>query len=249
MARVTRLLGEEDDEEEQQPPQQQQSLLPGADGDELTQIGLNARQKQMLKKQQLTGTMRIGAQGKRSLRYELRNALAIVLAAPREIPIPEALSWGMQDLLNESEDEWTRIDPLVKLRKTISTGTCIICIKEVTPISRYLVARASQCTYQLQVTGKLRTEPERYDDNEIVIKPYRGGSDGRDRYSSFGLADLDLDALVGPEYMEQVEALMITLGPLSPSDVCDPDWIDTQQDEVLALIKGEKVAMKAKPTF
>lgn len=209
--------------------------------------GLNARQLQMLKNQQLSGTLRMSASVRRVLPYEVRNALAIILAHPRDLDLPDDVRWSLEQKLEQSEDEFTRIDPVVTVCRTLNTGVCTIYLKEAVPISRLLVARALRCTYVVQITNKTKTEPQSFDDNELVIKPWRGNVAGGDRYTTFGLATLDLEGQVGEELMDQVDAHFLALGPLSPADACQSDWLEEQQDEVAALLRGEKVALKPKP--
>lgn len=255
-ARVARVY-EEDEEEEEDEKNQYGGPGANARGDDDGRLtgpavlparnGLNARQKQMLKDNQMSGTVRYSATVRRTLPYEVRTAMAVVLGCPQDTGLSEEARLVLEHRLEQSEDEWTRIDPLVSVCKTINTGHCNIYVKEVVPISRWLVARALRCEYALRITGKARIEGLPYDDNEIVVKPYKGHEGAAERYASFGLAALDLEGVAGPDALLQVEAHMLQLGPLSPADVCDPTWLDEQAEVVSALVRGERVAMKPKP--
>jgi hypothetical protein len=234
-ARVTRLYGDDEDEPLDAVAEQE------------VKGGLNARQKQMLEKQQLVGTVRLSAAVRRIIPYDVRNALAVVLAHPRDLDLPDEVRWSLDQKLQQSEDEFTRIDPIITVCTTINTGACNIYVKESVPISKLLMARALRLTYSVKITNKINTESYGFDDNAIVIKPYRGGADGRSRYANFGLSTLDFAREVGDDMLDQVDAHMLQLGPMSPADVCDPQWLDDEQEVVGALLRGERVALKAKP--
>ena len=250
-ARIARVYEEEDEEVDRGGPgtetREDDDRRGGGNMGPPARNGLNARQKQMLKDNQMSGTVRYSATVRRTLPYEVRSAIAVVLACPQDTGLSEEARLVLEHRLEQSEDEWTRIDPLVSVCKTLNTGHCNIYLKEVVPISRWLVVRALRCEYALRITGKAHMEALPYDDNEIVVRPYRGREGAAERYASFGLAALDLEGVAGPDALLQVEAYMLQLGPLSPADVCDPTWLDEQGEMVGALLRGERVAMKPKP--
>lgn len=218
------------------------------DDDEDGQRNLNPHQRQMLKDHQLSVPVRRGALVPRMMPAELQAALAVVLAHPRNVELPEDLRDKLQRDLDVCEDEFTVIDPMVQLCKTLSTGTCNIYLKEAVPVSRYLMVRALRAQYTVQITTKIKTTPLPYDDNELIVKPFRRpGGFPRDRYAAFGITALDLRELCTDEVLEQVDAYMVSLGPLSPTMASNPQWLDEQVDSVSALLRGERVVLKPKP--
>jgi hypothetical protein len=213
--------------------------------------GLNERQQMMLEKNQLMTPLKLGATKVRIVSHALQAACLEILDNPRTVPLDEDTRFAMEQIVQKCEDEFTRIDPLITISKTISTGHCNIYVKEVVPVSRFLIARALHATFVLQITGRVKTDPQPFDDNEINVRPFRREANSgsfADRYASFGLAELDLERQVNdPDTLDQVEAHMISLGPLKPVDACNPEWLEDQQETVSALLKGERVAMKPKP--
>jgi hypothetical protein len=231
------------DDDEQEEPDERNGRVPVDDA--VSQDGLNARQKQILKNHQLMTPMRVASSTPRVISHAIQSAIYTILDNPRLVPLKEDARDVLEDVVRHAQDEFTCIDPLVNISKTLSTGTCNIRLKETTPVSRLLIARALHCEYTIQLTSRMKNDPEPYTDNELEITPCRRTSNGR--YALFGLGELNFEGMVDPELLLQVEAHMLSLGPLKPAEVCDPEWLAEQQEMVTALLTGQRVAMKPKP--
>jgi hypothetical protein len=150
----------------------------------------------------------------------------------------EALTYHM--------DEYTIVDPVVSLSASVETGTCRIHLKEVVPISRYIMARVLGASYFVQVTPKAKTPATMYD--EVLVQPYKG-SQSAEKSQPFGIeaavdAKLDdLEDMAPEEFARQTQAYMFTLGPRSTVEVCEIEFIETQSEAFRKILSGDLVPL------
>lgn len=137
--------------------------------------------------------------------------------------------------LRDFPSELVRIDPQVVLYHTVNTGTCLLYLKEVVPVSYYLLARTLGATFRVQLTAKAKLAPLKFD--EVAVREFRGNSHS-ERYQSFD-CERTVDARieealetqeVDADFLPQIKTYIYSLGPVSPAEACDVDWLQTKLD-------------------
>ncbi len=137
------------------------------------------------------------------------------------------------------------VDPYVVLRASFQVTGITVFLKEVVPISRYLLARL----LKLRFTVPFRNDNVLYDE-AVQLRPYKGVVSSIEA-QPFGCADevesvLNDDATYA-ELVPQFEGFMKSLGPLSPSDVCDDIWVEQTLDKFQQILEGTLVVVKPPP--
>jgi hypothetical protein len=174
-----------------------------------------------------------------AFRYDERIPLKVKLAAQEVFEHCKKVTVNIKDLASKYGTD-VQVDPLVSMVYFADTGSCKIHLKEVVPISTYLLLCVLGCTYFVQVTPKAKTAPELF--SIVPVKPFKGNQ-GNDNVQTFGTEEI-LTAKVEPELMEQVKAYMLSLGPLSSVTVSDREWINEQLESFKQILDGKLVPLQ-----
>lgn len=174
-----------------------------------------------------------------AFRYDERIPLKVKLAAEEVFEHCKKVTVNVKELASKYGMD-VQVDPLVTMFYFADTGSCKIHLKEVVPISTYLLLCALGCTYFVQVTAKAKTAPEFF--GSVPVKPFKGNQNN-DNIQPFGAEEI-LATKVEPEMMEQVKAYMLSLGPLSSVTVSDREWINEQMGSFKEILEGRLVPLK-----
>lgn len=140
------------------------------------------------------------------------------------------------------------IDPSVIVSRAIPTGTCAVYVEEALPVSSVLLACAFGLQYSVQLTPKARTEPTAYDVDTLRFKVYGGPASLVDGAQTFGCYDAVKQAVEdSDEYADkalQWKAYMMALGPLSPAEVANYDWMAEHARAFVDMLSGKLVVVK-----
>jgi hypothetical protein len=145
------------------------------------------------------------------------------------------------EMIMHCTDDGTQVDPLIVLTSSVPTGVCRIYMKEVVPLSLFLLALASKAVYQVQVTEKAKSKPTFFD--SVVCRPFKGDANKKIEAQPFDLANI---LQVDDNILEQVTAYMFVIGPVSSQDACDRDFIETHLEKVKEIFNGELVLVEQK---
>lgn len=159
-----------------------------------------------------------------------------------EIALPEAVLGPLRLLVNRV-DEFTQVDPLVVISATLRLPeSCAVYLEETLPVSRYLLARALNVSFEVAITPKRRVKGVTLDNNEeleVSVRPYKGRDD-RKRGDTFHLRELvEQSERMDDNKWVQIQAYMITLGQLPPRRVCDFAFIDEQMENFKKILGGQ----------
>jgi hypothetical protein len=187
----------------------------------------------------------------------VQQAVSVLFYASSEQQITPLSKGATQELnlLVGRPDEFTKIDPVVVLCGSISTGPCRIRLKEMVPYSYALMARALNAQFIIQITEKVKTRAQPFD-LEVVFKPYKSGTQFEAHTQPFGCeaavqARLDVmfddDNYKGVEFLQQVNAYMYSLGPLSSVEACDVNAIELNVKAIQQIMSGELKPLVEKP--
>jgi len=161
---------------------------------------------------------------KRIISYNIQHSASLLLDAHNDQEIRlgyEALK--EIKLLAQCNDEFTRVDPLVVIYDTFSTGTCKIYVEEVVPISDLLLARFFDFHYKVVIMEDIESNPRNF--KSIKARPYTGRS--YVEFQSVGCSKMVKDRL-SLEQTKLIQIYMLRMGPQASSAVCDFDWLETQ---------------------
>lgn len=208
--------------------------------------------------QEMFAGMEVGVpirRGQRGAKVPLRAQLAIdeILSYARSKDITlDGKTLESLTMLTQRPDEFTIIDPLVTLSAVVETGTCKIYLKDVVPVSRYLLARTLGATYFVQVTPKAKTPPNTFD--EVVVKPFKN-SQSIDSKQLLGTEDIveqklrDLEDVNADELLRQTQAYMFALGPTSTLEASSPEYVETHLEAFRKIHRGELIPIKERQTI
>lgn len=152
------------------------------------------------------------------------------------------------EMIMQCTDDGTIVDPQITIYASVPTGTCQIYMKEVVPLSLFLIALACKAMYFVQVTGKSKSTPANFD--SVVCKPYKGDAEQQPNMAQpFELEKIINDQLAqeGQEdKIDQVMAYMYVIGPVSSQDACDREFIETHLEQVKRIFSGEFILVEQK---
>lgn len=145
-------------------------------------------------------------------------------------------------MLLDCPDDGTRIDPLITIFTRVPTGTCIIHVKEIVPVSTLLKAIALNAQFTIQVTGKAKSQAMPF--AQVHVKPCKENKEIID------VQTFDIEKIVEEKMQEeghdeqQVKAYMYSVGPVSSEQASDMDFIETHVEQVKDIFKGKLVVLK-----
>lgn len=174
-----------------------------------------------------------------AFRYDERIPLKVKLAAEEVFEHCKKVNVNVKELASKHGMD-VQVDPLVAMHHFTDTGHCKIYLKEVVPVSTYLLLCALGCTYCIQVTPKARTAPEAF--TSVPVKPYKGNT-VNENVQTFGAEEI-LAKKAEPELLEQVKAYMLSLGPMSSMTVADREWINEQLESFKEILEGRLVPLQ-----
>jgi hypothetical protein len=118
-------------------------------------------------------------------------------------------------LLVERKSDLTTENPDVKLHHTIDTGSCLIYLSEVVPLSMYLFLMLKDAHYTVQVIPN--TNPLRIDFSNVYVKRW-SGKEAAVKTQPFHCETIIKEQYDDEEY-EKAVAYVKQLGPLNPEEV------------------------------
>lgn len=186
--------------------------------------------------------------------YAVQQAVTTLLLAVEQGQIETFSKNALRELtiLNGCPDEYTQVDPFVILSSSIDTGTCKIHLKEAVPYSYALMARALNATFTVQITDKIKTKPQPFAHEDVVLRPYNASQP--ERYNQPFACEAAVQARVddmeedeGVEFLLQVKAYMYSLGPLSSVDACDLANVETHVEAIKQIRVGKLKPLVDKP--
>lgn len=180
------------------------------------------------------------AAGTKPVPFHVQEAAATVLAFAGKDS--HALSQRSRDELTmhflHHPHELYCVDPPIVCWASVETGTIRIYCKEVIPVSLYLMALAFGAQFQLQITPKVKTPPQPWEE-AIQIKSCKNAdaTEFATRIAPLGTMAAVQAALQRrdglPDNLDQrVQNYMARLGKLDTREVCDPDWIAENVEEL-----------------
>ena len=183
--------------------------------------------------------------------YKTRMAADILLVAceNREIRLDYAAQGDLKKLVN-CDDEYTVIDPPIVLFDTLSTGTCVIHLKEVVRTSIFLLACFLKCTYQVEVVPDVHSNPKQY--TEAKVKAYHDSN--VDRFQPFGCEDTVMNVMrarfPGEELDEKLKFVkihMMRIGHLSSFKASDPEFLWEQIEAMGPVLNNQAISRGERP--
>lgn len=188
------------------------------------------------------------AAGRQIIPYKAQRAAENLLAlASRDADGEIALSRNVAEELNllvGRVDEYTQVDPSVVLSATVTASpTCRIYFEQVTSLSNFLLAMVTGATFSLEITSKTRLPPIPYknDTVPIAVRPYKGSDTVRGQSFDIEKGLEQSTAHLADDVFVQVRAHMLSLGQLSPAQVCDLEYLDEQMGVMKKIVSGELV--------
>jgi hypothetical protein len=224
------LDGDEEEEEEQEKPQARALAMKRKTNEEA----------EMLKDVELLVTVKRIPEGSLIIPHAVQEAAAAI-AKNSDITLSREARRELASLRSKY-DEFAIRDPLVVLRATEQTGTCVIFMSELVPISSYLLARHLRLKYFVQITDKIKTKAKTYD--EVLPIAFDGKND-EPQGQPFGLADALRE--MAPEledFLFQIRYYMFAQGPMSPYEVCSVTYIEEQLEAFADIRSGKTVVAR-----
>ncbi|MBX9636669.1 MAG: hypothetical protein K2Q45_03870 [Nitrosomonas sp.] len=156
------------------------------------------------------------------------------------------------ELLSQCTDEGTMVDPFVVVYKSVYTGTCTIYLKEVVPLSIFLLAIVLKATFYVQVTPKSKTPEETFDLSTVQLKPFTKNVDEYNPTSNkaqpFNIEEAVQRKMQlrgdDASYMDQVTAYMHGIGPLSSFQVCEAEVLEPYLEAIKDIFANKLVVIK-----
>jgi hypothetical protein len=227
------------------PQQQEVSLSTGRVlGDE------EIRKDPIMQMEFLVPVNRVAA-GRQIVPYKAQRAAENLLAlASRDADGEISLSRNVAEELNllvGRVDEYTQVDPSVILSANVTASpTCRIYFEQVTSLSNYLLAMVTGATFSLEITSKTRLPPIPYknDTVPIAVRPYKGSDTVRGQSFDIEKGLEKSTAHLADDVFIQVRAHMLSLGQLSPAQVCDLEYLDEQVGVMKKIVSGELVIVR-----
>jgi hypothetical protein len=135
------------------------------------------------------------------------------------------------------------IDPYVVLRTSRQVRNYTIVLKEVVPVSTFLLACVLKLTYHVPFSDA----SAEYDPETIQVRPFKGvvSSVGA---QTFGCVE-EVDAIMQEDatyasLLPQFTAYMKSLSALSPAEVCEESWIAQTLEKFGKIMDGTLVVLK-----
>lgn len=182
---------------------------------------------------QRTNGRKITARAKLAARFLVEQAQAAKLTSNTRQEL---------QMLLDCPDDGTRIDPLITIFTRVPTGTCIIHVKEIVPVSTLLKAIALNAQFTIQVTGKAKSQAMPF--AQVSVKPCKENKEIID------VQTFDIEKIVEEKMQEeghdeqQVKAYMYSVGPVSSEQASDVDFIETHVEQVKDIFKGKLVVLR-----
>lgn len=138
--------------------------------------------------------------------------------------------------------EFVKRDPDVVLRSQYNTGTSIIALREVCPVSKWLLLRSFGARYTVHVTPKAKSEPQEF--AQVSVKPYYGETfeDAAQPFNVDKYVEDICATQLGEDTDVQLNAYIWSLGMLDADVFCQEDSSFAQTFKEVAL--GEKKVVR-----
>lgn len=133
-------------------------------------------------------------------------------------------------MINQTSDQCI-VNPRIKAHHTLDTGSCIIYVSEVMPLSLYLYYMAKDATYSLQVVPNSR--PLEVSFSNASVKTW-SGRDGPVKSQSFDCGDRNEDEYaIVEEYVER-------LGILDPEEAVQYEFLRGHVEGVIQALHAKR---------
>lgn len=198
----------------------------------------------------LVPVRRIG-EGRRVVPQHIQSAAATLLdACSNEGGNFIALNQSTRtDLMKQTGhvDEYAQIDPLVVISCSLSiTDSFRAYLEESIPFSEYILLRLLKARFQVRINNTIRTQPIPYEDPDLglQVRPFEGEETTRGQ--PFGVEEslAQVSNSVPNDRWIQIRGYMLSLGKLSPKNVCDPQFIEDQIGIFEKIISGQTVIVR-----
>lgn len=133
-------------------------------------------------------------------------------------------------------DELNTPDPSVELDHTLDTGSCLIHVCEVVPLSVYLYLRVKEADYTIQIAPQL--QPIHIPFSNVTVKAW-DGENADDANQSFNTKNM-LKAYDEEEY-EKVRTYVTCIGNINPSDLVRFNYLESMVEGVRNVLNGKRV--------
>lgn len=144
-------------------------------------------------------------------------------------------------------DEYASVDPAVVISCSLPISDSFRSfLEEIISFSEYILLRVLNASFRVIVTSSVKTKSIPFNDPDLGLKvrPYAGEDDARGQPFNVRDAILSAGQHLEKDRWLQIEAHMLSLGKLSPTSVCDDQFIEDQMEVFKEIISGKTRIVK-----